>query len=337
MVTVVVPVYKTEAYLDRCVRSIVEQTYGDLDILLIDDGSPDGCPGMCDAWAGQDSRVRVIHKENEGLGMARNTGIDDAAGDYLFFVDSDDFLAPETVGRSLALAKAENAEVVIYGMADVGRFGRILARKVPKLPQNVYRGREVREKFLPELLGPDPKTGKSAQIFRNLGGCMIARALIQRIHWRIPSEREIISEDSYALLDLFGFAQAVAVLPEPFYRYFCENPTSLTHTYRADRFEKIKKLYHDCVTLCHQRGYPREAERRCADLMLDLAIGAMKQADGKELRKILEDGLVRKLLEQKRKDRVPFQKAVLFWAIREKKFRLCRLLLAAKKVVSGRA
>ena len=85
LVTVVVPIYNVEKYLERCLSSIVNQTYTDLEILLIDDGSTDGCPGICDRFAAQDSRVRVIHKQNAGLGMARNTGIDHATGDYICF------------------------------------------------------------------------------------------------------------------------------------------------------------------------------------------------------------------------------------------------------------
>ena len=337
MVTVVVPVYQTEAYLDRCVKSILDQTYRDLEVLLIDDGSPDRCPILCDQWAGRDGRVRVIHQENRGVGMARNTGIAHARGEYLCFVDSDDQIHPEMVEAALSCALAEQADVVIWGMMDVGRSGRILARKIPRLPRNCYRGREIREEFLPELLGPNPKTGVSAQIFRNFGGCMISAALIRGCGWQIPSERELISEDSYALLDLFGFARTVAVVPRAFYGYSCENSGSLTHTYRADRFEKIKLLYHACVSLCRRRGYPAEVERRCADLMLDLTIGAMKQADRTHLGQILEDELLQILLKQKRKDRLPWQKGVLFWTMRRKKRLLCCLLLTAKKAVSGRA
>lgn len=337
MVTVIVPIYKTEKYLDRCIRSIVGQTWEDLEILLIDDGSPDSCPEICEEWAERDCRVRVVHKENQGLGMARNTGIAMANGEYLCFVDSDDHIVPETVTQAMAAARKTRADVVIYGMMDVGLSGKVLVRKVPRLPQKVYRGREVREKFLPELLGPDPKTGKSARIFRNLGGCMIAKSLIHRAGWQIPSEREIISEDSYALLDLFGFAETVAVVSEAFYGYFCENPESLTHTYRPDRFEKIRKTYDACVKLCRDRSYPAEVERRCGDLMLDLSIGAMKQASDGELREILEDELLRKLLEEKKGNRVNWKKALLFWAIREGKYTLVRALVAAKKAVSGRA
>ena len=94
-ISVIVPVYKTEGLLDRCVESIVGQTYENLEIILVDDGSPDNCPAMCDAWAEKDSRIRVIHKENGGVSSARNAALDIATGDYIGFVDSDDWIEPE--------------------------------------------------------------------------------------------------------------------------------------------------------------------------------------------------------------------------------------------------
>lgn len=92
LISVIVPVYKVEKYLDRCVQSIVDQTYRNLEIILVDDGSPDNCPAMCDAWAEKDKRVKVIHKENGGLSDARNAGMTAASGEYIGFVDSDDWL-----------------------------------------------------------------------------------------------------------------------------------------------------------------------------------------------------------------------------------------------------
>jgi len=91
LISVVVPVYKVEDYLDECITSLINQTYNNLEIILVDDGSPDKCPEMCDRWAKKDSRIRVIHKENGGLSSARNVGIDNAKGEFLSFVDSDDF------------------------------------------------------------------------------------------------------------------------------------------------------------------------------------------------------------------------------------------------------
>ncbi len=97
LISVIVPVYKVEQYLDRCVQSIVDQTYKNLEIILVDDGSPDNCPAMCDAWAEKDSRIRVIHKENGGAASARNKGLDLHRGAYVTFVDADDWIDPQMI------------------------------------------------------------------------------------------------------------------------------------------------------------------------------------------------------------------------------------------------
>ena len=94
LISVIMPVYNVEPFLDKCIRSVVEQTYTNLEILLVDDGSPDNCGAICDAWAAKDGRIRVIHKENGGAGLARNVAMDQATGEIFSMVDSDDYLAP---------------------------------------------------------------------------------------------------------------------------------------------------------------------------------------------------------------------------------------------------
>ena len=91
LISIIVPVYKVEAFLDECINSIVHQTYQNLEIILVDDGSPDRCPMMCDIWSQKDTRIKVIHKKNGGLSSARNEGIKAAHGEYISFIDSDDF------------------------------------------------------------------------------------------------------------------------------------------------------------------------------------------------------------------------------------------------------
>ena len=113
VVSIIVPVYKVEQYLDRCVQSIVDQTYKNLEIILVDDGSPDNCPAMCNAWADKDSRVRVLHKENGGVSSARNAGLDAATGSYITFVDADDWLEPVAMEILLEQAVSTGADIVV--------------------------------------------------------------------------------------------------------------------------------------------------------------------------------------------------------------------------------
>ena len=107
-ISIIVPVYKTEAYLEKCVDSILAQTFRDFELLLIDDGSPDNCPALCEEAAARDPRIRVIHQKNAGLSAARNTGVEAAHGEWIGFVDSDDSIAPEMdeTGRIVELIRS---------------------------------------------------------------------------------------------------------------------------------------------------------------------------------------------------------------------------------------
>lgn len=113
MISVIVPVYKTEKYLDRCVYSIVVQTYSDYELILVDDGSPDNSGTMCDDWARKDKRIKVIHKSNGGLSSARNAGLDVATGEYVTFIDSDDVIHPEYLMYLHALCETNEADIAL--------------------------------------------------------------------------------------------------------------------------------------------------------------------------------------------------------------------------------
>ncbi len=122
-VSIIVPVYKVERYLDKCISSIVNQTYTNLEIILVDDGSPDQCPQMCDAWAEKDTRIRVIHKENGGLSDARNAGMAVATGEYIAFVDSDDWIAPDLYTHLYRRLTEDHSDISACGVQLVWEDG----------------------------------------------------------------------------------------------------------------------------------------------------------------------------------------------------------------------
>lgn len=134
-VSIIVPIYKVEAYLDKCVESIVNQTYSNLEIILVDDGSPDNCPKICDEWAKKDERIRVIHKPNGGLSDARNAGMAVATGEYISFVDSDDWIECnmiETLYNEIIFSDSDIAACGIRMVWDDGRSDKILTKMCGK-------------------------------------------------------------------------------------------------------------------------------------------------------------------------------------------------------------
>ncbi len=114
-ISVVIPVYKVEKYLDECLESVVNQTYKNLEIILVDDGSPDNCPKICDEWAKKDNRIKVIHKKNGGISDARNAGIKEATGNYISFVDSDDYIEKNLYEIAIKKIKQNEAQIFIFG------------------------------------------------------------------------------------------------------------------------------------------------------------------------------------------------------------------------------
>lgn len=117
LISVIIPVYKVEKYLDECIQSVINQTYKNLEIILVDDGSPDNCGKICDEYAKKDNRIKVIHKENGGLSSARNAGLDIARGEYISFIDSDDYVSKDFI-KNMSIQMA-NADLIICGMKNV--------------------------------------------------------------------------------------------------------------------------------------------------------------------------------------------------------------------------
>ena len=210
LISVIVPVYKVEAFLPRCVDSLLAQTYENLEIILVDDGSPDNCGAICDGYAEKDSRVRCIHKENGGLSSARNAGLDIARGEYIGFLDSDDWMEPEAYGTMLAVARKYDVKLVCAGRYDV--YGE--ERKVGLCP-------EREEKISGEAF--------AGRIFR-WDRCDSAAwdKLYHRSLWeqmRYPLGK--ICEDVPVTYRLALAAGEVALCPEPFVNYY-HRPGSIT-------------------------------------------------------------------------------------------------------------
>lgn len=296
------------------------QSYRNLEILLIDDGSPDECPRICDAWAKRDDRIRVIHRENEGLGSARNLGLALAKGAYLCFVDSDDFLEKDAVEE----ARKQSADVVVFGFSDVDIRGKLLETFVPKPEKYRFSGEKVREEFLPLFLRGSRKTG----LFPGVCWCLFSMELIRKADWRFPSEREVICEDIYALLELFRHVESVEILPKALYCYRKMEDT-LSRGYRADRFDKGKVFYEKCRELCENEGFPREIREACGEPFLGLAIAAMKQEKGARLTEMIEDPVFQEALTDGKAE--GWKKKLLYWAMRRKLRFLSEMLLAVRK------
>ncbi|MBT1162302.1 MULTISPECIES: glycosyltransferase [Bifidobacterium] len=208
LVSVIVPVYKVERYLDECVAGIVAQTYHNLEILLIDDGSPDNCPAMCDAWASKDNRIRVIHKPNGGLSDARNAGLEQSTGDCIYFVDSDDTVAPNLVERAVATMREYDADLVMF------QFDTISENDVPLVSDYKHNDFDT-------VMVMTPEEGIKAQVKAEIDGyfwSFLAAASIYKDHgFSFPVGRKI--EDMARICNVIGESHRIVRIPEVLYHY----------------------------------------------------------------------------------------------------------------------
>ena len=332
LVSVVVPVYNVEKYLDRCVQSVVNQTYENLEIILVDDGSTDKSAPMCDSWAKADSRVKVVHKKNSGLGMARNTGLESACGKYIFFFDSDDYVNVETVEKCVATAEKNNSEVVIYGLCDVYDDGKTSEKEIVTY-KTVYVGDEVKNEVLPGMFTYSMGFGISSC------GKMYSLSKIKELNLKFKSEKEIISEDAYFILELFSHINNVSIIKESLYYYY-KRSNSLTHSYKADRQKKNDVFLIKCIELAHQNNLSQQVIDHITARYHMYSITAMKQivasdlsAKEKELElnrvlksKVLHDSLTDGAL------RLHNKRLSLFYVLlKHKCYIVCKLFLMLKR------
>lgn len=238
MISVVIPVYNVEKYLTQCIESILNQSYKDYEIILVDDGSTDNSSIICDSYE-KYSNITVVHKNNEGLGYARNTGIKHAKGEYVMFVDSDDYLRTDTLEKLFNDLSNNKSDTCIGGYTRVSNDGEELFEDVPNFC--VYDGTDsVSKEFFPRLLGSSPE--KKDAFRPSVWNALYSMEIIRSNNLLFPSERELIAEDIVFDIEYYKYSKKVVLSANSGYCYRV-TPGSLTQKYKPDRFEKIVYLF----------------------------------------------------------------------------------------------
>lgn len=246
-ISVVVPVYNVEAYLERCICSLTGQSCPNLEIILVDDGSTDGSFSICQQYAGRDSRIKLIHKENGGLASARNAGMEAATGEYLGFVDSDDWVSPDTYQKMADLIELHHPDVIRFGYQKVAD-GRVTGRYCLQYEEGLYTGGSLHRIQLDTINTEHVLDYRQTRILSACTG-LYRRELLEASRIRFVSEREILNEDYLFVLQAVQAASSLYVSKAELYSYDTR-PNSLTTTYRANMYERKKKLYERyCRTL----------------------------------------------------------------------------------------
>ena len=227
LISVIVPIYKVEKYLKKCIESIQKQTYKNLEIILVDDGSPDKCGEICDEYAENDSRIIVIHKKNGGLSSARNAGIEIAKGDYIGFVDSDDYIEPYMYEKLLDAIEQNNSKLSVCAINYVFENGKKICKSKSSENRNFDFFEAIKEMNTYELFD----MGAWSKLYK--------KDLFDDI--RFPENK--LSEDFFIMYKIFDKAQRISYVGIPCYNYL----------QRSESITKSKKINKDFVEAAYEQ------------------------------------------------------------------------------------
>lgn len=221
MISVIVPVYNVEKYLDKCVESIVNQTYKELEIILVDDGSTDNCPAMCDNWAKKDNRIKVIHKENGGVSSARNIGLDNVTGEYIGFVDSDDYLEPNMYELLIENLTVTNSDISVCSTFLVNENNDIKA-------DNIFESQVLNQEEAVKFLSYKMNNSLWNKLFKKeaFEGCKF-------------EEGHTFGEDHLILLQVLKNVNRVSFISDSLYYYVQRSNSTTGSKFSKRSFDQV--------------------------------------------------------------------------------------------------
>ena len=268
-ISVIVPVYNAERYLAKCIDSILSQTFQDFELILVDDGSPDSCPQICDFYAKKDSRVKVVHKKNGGVSNARNVGISLANGEFIMFIDSDDTIDASFFSAAIKCTECYNVDLYIFGLTMESWEDSKITKKIcyGVAESKPYSTKELLEKInidYPQICicGPWCKLYKSETI--------------KTYHLKFDEELSR-GEDTLFNLSVLEHAESVFFSDQCFYHYRRGNADSLFSRFDPNTYETHTKVYDTMRCVMINKGCGKEALRRFENLYFSLLIGGIHE------------------------------------------------------------
>ena len=238
--SVIVPVYKVEEYLPSCIESVLNQTFSDFELILVDDGSPDACPQICDDYKAEDERIKVIHKQNGGLASARRAGIKVAEGDYVFNLDSDDLIQNDTLECAYKIINETNCEIVSFSYNWV-KNGKTVNITDDCIDEGLYDEENIKKYIYPKLL----MDKNMNHISYYLSGKAVKRELLTP-HQLNVSEKISLGEDLCCVIPCYLSAKSVYISKKPAYLYTVRE-TSLSKAFNAGQIYLIQDVINEVI------------------------------------------------------------------------------------------
>ena len=310
-ISVIIPIYKVEAYLDKCVQSVVGQSYQNLEIILVDDGSPDNCGAMCESWAKRDSRIKVVHKENGGLSDARNAGLAVATGELISFIDSDDWIEPEFLQTLYDAMVNQDAQIAECAIHLVDEDGNILRDRSPSKTEVIETKEALRRLILEE------------GVFQTVWNKLYRREVMDGILF----EKGKYNEDDFWTYQVFDRTEKLALVDKPMLNYLQRGGSIMGVGYNPKRLDGLEARLRRMEYL---QKYDDLGALTCQQLMLDYlwhlqsVLRHLKGAERKNASKTI-------LSMKKRTPKLPKRKLTL-----NAKYRLWYKLFAIAPVLTAR-
>jgi glycosyltransferase involved in cell wall biosynthesis len=328
----IVPVYNTEKYLGTCINSLLAQSFKDFEIIIVDDGSIDGCHQICDLYADKNDFIKVIHKKNEGLGKARNSGLELAKGQYISFIDSDDWISEnmaEIIYQHLSSCKIEMIE---FGLIHTDVENKNTGLKLPRIREGIYEKDEIIHIVLPNFIADNGE-----RISNSVCNHVYLRRLIEAHQIRFFSEREIYTEDFLFNLQYVLHIEELKVIKDIFY-YYRFTIGSLTKSYRTNylnivgrRDATVLEILEKAGLAAEYRQYVEEKFIRISPSFIFNALLSKNQRSGRgiidEIRNILNDPLITKAFVNIDFKKLPWKKWFIYYLMKIRKAKLLYFFL----------
>ncbi|MGN0335850.1 MAG: glycosyltransferase family 2 protein [Lachnospiraceae bacterium] len=331
-ISIIVPVYNVEKLLPRCIESILAQTKKEIEIILVDDGSPDGSGAVCDEYAKKDGRIVVIHKENGGLTSAWKAGVEVSCGSYLGFVDSDDWIDCDMYEKLWESVERYDSDVAVCGLVFDYEDPSIPKRKEISGFTNEYYDRKSLEKLFPTLINDGSFFGRTLQPARVTK--LYRRELVIK-NMELCDRRVSVGEDLQLTLPVLADAKSISVVRDFYPYHYWYNQNSMTGKHDPDYLQKIKIMKERLQVISDEKGVydfkPQLDNDFLGLAVIGLKNGVVRNQDGfksamEEIKKYCRDVQVRLALDTHTMDRLPISIQVFLWLMKHQCYRTCYMI-----------
>lgn len=345
-VSIIVPVYNVEKYLERCINSLQGQSLKELEIILVDDSSTDSSLQICNNLAKEDSRIKVIHKVNEGAGKARNAALAVATGKYIGFVDSDDYVEHDMFEVLYEKAEKYNSDLVMSGVIFVdGNIYSKEGERVSKMyfdKDTYFETKEELKKLRMGIVGAMPDDEDDSKYGMSVWKNLFRHEIIKKNNLTFQSEREILSEDALFMVDYISCIDKATGISEVFYNY-CRNEDSISKSYKKDRFEKSlcfvneverrfeKDIKQEEYQIYIDRFWQATCRFLCAQEIMNAADNHIKYIHLKNrLKAICTHSLTTKVINEYPIRKLPFMQMVFAYGIKYRLYFFLKIIVGLR-------